>query len=79
MLNPENFSQGHLMWNDDLLAKHSRYGKLRAHMVYAAVSPVFNVAKSGVGLFVLFPLQHREIPILSDELQLKMQLLVREV
>ncbi len=37
--NPENFSQGHLMWNDsDDSAKHSRYGKPRAHMVYAAVS-----------------------------------------
>ena len=40
---------------------------------------VFNAAKSGVGLFVRFPLQHaRNTALLSDELQLKMQLLVRE-
>ncbi len=67
------------MWNDDLFTKHSRYGKPRARMVYAAVSLVFNAAKPGAGLFVLFPLQCAEIPILSDELQLKMQLLVREI
>lgn len=38
VLNPENFSQGHLMWNETYSTKHSRYGKPRAHMVYAAVS-----------------------------------------
>ncbi len=67
------------MWNDDYSAKLSRYGKPRAHMVYAAVHSVFNAAKPGAGLFVLFPLRAREIPILSDELQLKMQLLVAKV
>lgn len=38
---------------------------------------VFNAAKPGAGLCP-FPVAAREIPILSDELQLKMQLLVRE-
>ena len=40
VLNPENFSQGHLIWFTP-----------RCHSV-------FNAAKSGAGLFVLFPLQH---------------------
>ncbi len=66
------------MWNDDLFSEASRYGKPRAHMVYAAVSLSIYAAKSGVGLFVLFPLQRSRNTILSDELQLKMQLLVRE-
>lgn len=39
---------------------------------------VFNAAKSGAGLLSFSRCSTREIPILSDELQLKMQLLVRE-
>lgn len=66
------------MWNDDLFSEaQPLVGKLRAHMVAAAVSIIFNAAKSGVGLF-LPRCSTREIPILSDELQLKMQLLVHK-
>ncbi len=59
-------------------AKHSRYGKPRATWFTPRCHSVFNAAKSGVGLLSFSRCSAREIPILSDELQLKMQLLVRE-
>ena len=59
VLNPENFSQGHLMWNDDLFSEaQPLWESARAHGFTPRCHSVFNVAKSGVGLFVLFPLQH---------------------
>ena len=59
-------------------AKHSRYGSRARTWFTPRCHSVFNAAKPGAGLFVLSRCSAREIPILSDELQLKMQLLVRE-
>ena len=67
------------MWNDDLFSEaQPLWEAARAPWFTPRCHSVFNAAKSGVGLFVLFPLQHARNTILSDELQLKMQLLVRE-
>ncbi|STI54707.1 DNA-binding transcriptional activator SdiA [Escherichia coli] len=78
VLNPENFSQGHLMWNDDLFSEAQPLWEAGAHMVYAACHSVFMLPNRALGFLSFSRSSAREIPILSDELQLKMQLLVRE-
>ncbi len=58
VLNPENFSQGHLMWNDDLFSEAQPLWEAAHTWFTPRCHSVFNAAKPGAGLFVLFPLQH---------------------
>lgn len=60
-------------------AKHSRYGKAaRAHGLRRGVTQYLMLPNRALGFLSFSRCSTREIPILSDELQLKMQLLVRE-
>ena len=65
------------MWNDDLFSEAAVMGSRARTWFTPRCHSVFNAANQALG-FVPFPVAAREIPILSDELQLKMQLLVRE-
>ena len=79
MLNPENFSQGHLMWNDDLFSEaQPLWEAARAHGLRRGVTQYLMLPNRALGFLSFSRCSAREIPILSDELQLKMQLLVRE-
>lgn len=79
VLNPENFSQGHLMWNDDLFSEaQPLWEAARAHGLRRGVTQYLMLPNRALGFLSFSRCSTREIPILSDELQLKMQLLVRE-
>lgn len=79
VLNPENFSQGHLMWNDDLFSEaQPLWEAARAHGLRRGVTQYLMLPNRALGFLSFSRCSAREIPILSDELQLKMQLLVRE-
>ncbi len=79
VLNPENFSQGHLMWNDDLFSEaQPLWEAARAHGLRRGVTQYLMLPNRALGFLSFSRSSAREIPILSDELQLKMQLLVRE-
>ncbi len=58
VLNHENFSQGHLMWNDDLFSEAQPLWEAARTWFTPRCHSVFNAAKSGRWAFVLFPLQH---------------------
>ncbi len=79
VLNPENFSQGHLMWNDDLFSEaQPLWEAAHAHGLRRGVTQYLMLPNRALGFLSFSRCSTREIPILSDELQLKMQLLVRE-
>lgn len=76
VLNPENFSQGHLMWNDDLFSEaQPLWEAARAHGLRRGVTQYLMLPNRALGFLSFSRCSTREIPILSDELQLKMQLL----
>lgn len=66
------------MWNDDLFSEAQPLWEAARTWFTPRCHSVFNAAKPGAGLLSFSRCSAREIPILSDELQLKMQLLVRE-
>ncbi|ENM7328903.1 transcriptional regulator SdiA [Escherichia coli] len=79
VLNPENFSQGHLMWNDDLFSEaQPLWEAAHAHGLRRGVTQYLMLPNRALGFLSFSRCSTGEIPILSDELQLKMQLLVRE-
>lgn len=60
VLNPENFSQGHLMWNDDLFSEaQPLWEAARAHGLRRGVTQ-YLMLQIGRWAFVLFPLQHAQ-------------------
>lgn len=59
VLNPENFSQGHLMWNDDLFSEAQPLWEAARAWFTPRCHSVFNAAKSGAGLFCPFPVAAR--------------------
>ena len=60
------------MWNDDLFSEaQPLWEAARGTWFTPRCHSVFNAAKSGVGLLSFSRCSAHEIPILSDELQLK--------
>lgn len=67
------------MWNDDLFNEaQPLWEAARAHGLRRGVTQYLMLPNRALGFLSFSRCSAREIPILSDELQLKMQLLVRE-
>lgn len=66
------------MWNDDLFSEAQPLWEAARAWFTPRCHSVFNAADRALGFLSFSRCSTREIPILSDELQLKMQLLVRE-
>lgn len=79
VLKPENFSQGHLLWDDALFSEaQPLWDAARRHGLRRGVTQYLMLSNRALGFLSLSRMSAREGPIAHDELELKLQLLVRE-
>ncbi len=79
VLKPENFIQGHLPWSDDLFNDaQTLWDAARAHGLRKGVTQCVMLPNRALGFLSVVRASLRSNPIDDDEVELRLQLLVRE-
>lgn len=79
VLKPENFSQGHLPWNDTLFCDaQPLWDAARNHGLRKGMTQCLMLPNRALGFLSVSRASIRNSRLASDEVELRMQLLVRE-
>ena len=79
VLKPENFRQGHLAWNDALFSEaQSLWDAARAHGLRRGATQCLMLPNRALGFLSVSRASARHAPFAHDEIELRLQLLVRE-
>ncbi|MDN8599060.1 transcriptional regulator SdiA [Citrobacter sp. S2-9] len=79
VLKPENFKQGHLPWNDALFTDtQTLWDAARSHGLRKGITQCYMLPNRALGFLSVSRSSVRNVPFACDEVELKLQLLVRE-
>lgn len=79
VLKPENFKQGHLPWNDALFSDtQTLWDAARSHGLRKGITQCCMLPNRALGFLSVSRSNVRNVSFASDEVELKLQLLVRE-